>query len=209
MHLVHDRCGSGPQLVLIHGIGSRRGVWDPVVDQLASERETIALDLPGFGDSAPLPAGTEPTVDALVDAVVAFLSGAGIEQPHVAGNSLGGGIALELARRGVVRSVTALSPIGFWSPLERRYGAVLLRLSRLFAEHAQPQVMRLAGSPAGRRVAFGMLLGHPERRTAAAARADVAALAAAPGFWPTLPRIRRYAFRDGEQLRVPVTIGWG
>lgn len=209
MTLACDRQGAGPPLVLIHGIGSRRGAWGPVVERLAAERDVIAVDLPGFGDSPPLPAGVAPTVEALADAVAAAWGELGVERPHVAGNSLGGGIALELARRGVVASATALSPVGFWNRAENLYGGVVLRISRLLAEHAQPAVLRLAGSATGRRIAFGMLLGHPERRTAADARADVRALAAAPGFWPTLPRIRGYDFRDGAELRVPVTIGWG
>ncbi|WP_344934496.1 alpha/beta fold hydrolase [Actinoplanes nipponensis] len=47
--LAHERRGSGPPLVLIHGIGSRRQVWEPVLGELARHREVIALDLPGFG----------------------------------------------------------------------------------------------------------------------------------------------------------------
>ena len=56
MPLAHDRRGSGPPLVLIHGIGSQWQMWQPVLDRLAREREVVALDLPGFGDSAELPA---------------------------------------------------------------------------------------------------------------------------------------------------------
>ena len=51
MQLAYDRTGSGPPLVLIHGIGSRRGVWKPVVERLARERDVLCVDLPGFGES--------------------------------------------------------------------------------------------------------------------------------------------------------------
>ena len=95
--------------MLVHGIGSRRGVWDPVVDRLAVERDVLAVDLPGFGDSPMLPDGVVPTVQVLADAVAAWWGELGIERPHVAGNSLGGGVALELARKGAVSSATALS----------------------------------------------------------------------------------------------------
>src|SRR4051794_3729943 len=105
--LEHTRTGSGPPFVLLHGIGLDRRVWDPVVPLLARESEVIAVDLPGFGASAPL-AGP-PTVAALAAAVEEL----GLERPHVAGNSLGGGIALELGRRGSAGSVCAISPIGF------------------------------------------------------------------------------------------------
>jgi pimeloyl-ACP methyl ester carboxylesterase len=223
MQLAHDRRGSGPPLLLVHGIGSRRGVWGPVVPLLERERDVIALDLPGFGDSPPLPAGTAPTVEALTDAVEAFARELGLgdagdmgEQPatgarwHVAGNSLGGGIALELARRGAVASAAALSPIGFWNELERRYGSATLRLSRFGARRAAAPLQRAVGSPTGRALALGTYYGHPLRRDAAAARADLEALGRCPGFEATLPHVRDHRFHDGEELRgTPVTIGWG
>src|SRR3954452_3173717 len=102
MSLAYVRRGGGPPLVLIHGVGSQWQMWEPVLDRLARERDTIALDLPGFGDSAPLPAA--PSLEALARAVSEFLAGLGIEPPHAAGNSLGGGVALEMGRHGHARS---------------------------------------------------------------------------------------------------------
>ena len=55
MSLAHVRRGSGPPLVLIHGIGSQWQMWQPVLDRVSREREVVALDLPGFGDSEELP----------------------------------------------------------------------------------------------------------------------------------------------------------
>ena len=207
--LAFDRIGNGPPLLLIHGIGSRRGVWKPIAEQLSGERELIAIDLPGFGDSPPLPPGTEPTVEALTDAVEAFMRGQDLDRPDVAGNSLGGGIALELGRRGAVRSVTALSPIGFWTPAERRAGAAMLSLSRLLARRARPAAVRLAHSDLGRRAAFNLFYGKPGGKDPDELVADVIALGDAPGWDATLPHTRRHLFHDGEQLRVPVTIAWG
>src|SRR4051794_34193779 len=63
--LAHDRTGSGPPLLLLHGLGSCKEMWRPVVPMLAQEREVIAVDLPGFGAS---PAGAQ-TVDAMADEV--------------------------------------------------------------------------------------------------------------------------------------------
>jgi pimeloyl-ACP methyl ester carboxylesterase len=208
--LVHDRQGSGPPLVLIHGIGARRGAWDPVVGRLAAERETIAIDLPGFGESAPLPAGVTPDVGAYVDAVQDFFAEAGLERPHVAGNSMGGGIALELARRDAVASATALSPIGFWSTAENAYSQVVLRVTAFLARHARPLLDRGLGTAAGRTLLVGHMFGRPGRLDPAAAREDVAQLAAAPAWHGALRQLRRYDFVDGAQLDpVPVTIGWG
>jgi pimeloyl-ACP methyl ester carboxylesterase len=209
MQLAYDRTGFGPPLVLVHGIGSRRGVWDPVVPRLAAERDVLAVDLPGFGDSPTLPDGVAPSVAAFEEALVAWWTELGIERPHVAGNSLGGGIALELARAGVVSSATALSPVGFWSPLEKRYGRVVLRATHFLSSHAAPQIERLLRTRAGRAVAIGHMYGRPGRKDPDEAALDVRMLAAAPGWDATLARLD-YDFHDGAQLDpVPVTIGWG
>jgi pimeloyl-ACP methyl ester carboxylesterase len=95
----YHRAGAGPTVVLIHGIAHHWQAWRPVIPHLVSSFDVIACDSPGFGRSAPLPVGIEPTVGAYVDAFAAFFSELGVERPHVAGNSMGGAIALELARR--------------------------------------------------------------------------------------------------------------
>src|SRR3954449_5844389 len=108
MPLAHIRRGSGPPLVLIHGIGSQWQMWKPVLDRLSREREVVAVDLPGFGESAAL--DTPPTVEALADSVAAFLDEIGLGGAHAAGNSLGGAVALAMARAGTARSACVLSP---------------------------------------------------------------------------------------------------
>jgi pimeloyl-ACP methyl ester carboxylesterase len=207
MQLAHDLAGSGPPLVLVHGIGSRRGVWKPVVARLAEERNVLCVDLPGFGESPLL--SEKPTVEALARAVAEWWGELGLDRPHVAGNSLGGAIALELARMDVVSSATALSPIGFWSPGEARYGRAMLRVTHFSATRLGPQMRWLVGSTAGRQATIGLMYGRPARRDPREAVEDLVRLAHAPGWEATLPVSREYAFRDGDELRVPVTIGWG
>jgi len=207
MTLAYDRTGSGPPLVLIHGIGSRRGVWNPVVPLLAAERDVLAVDLPGFGDSPVL--DEPPTVEALARTLAAWWRALGHDRPHVAGNSLGGGIALELARMGAVSSATALSPIGFWSPGEARYGRAMLRVTHFSATRLSRPMAALLRSPAGRQATIGLMYGRPARRDPEEAVADLESLARAPGWEATLPRTRSYVFHDGEELHAPVTIGWG
>jgi pimeloyl-ACP methyl ester carboxylesterase len=208
--LAFDRSGSGAPLLLIHGIGARRGTWAPVVAALGGERDAIAPDLPGFGDSPALPEETAPSVEELTNAVAAFVDGLGLERaPDVVGNSLGGGIALELARRGVVAAAVALSPIGFASPAEARYGVAMLRVSRHSARRLQPFAARLVRLAAGRAAIGALYFGHPARVAPRELLADVTALAQAPGFDATLRAVRSYRFEDGAAMRVPVTIGWG
>ena len=210
MQLAYDRAGSGPPLVLVHGIGSRRGVWKPVVPLLAAARDVLAVDLPGFGESPVLPDGEKPTVEALARALVAWWADLGLERPHVAGNSLGGGIALELARMGVVASATALSPIGFWSPAEARYGRAMLRVTHFSSTGRVGELMKqVVRSPLGRQATIGLMYGRPAKRDADEAVEDLVQLARAPGWEATLPISREYVFRDGDELAVPVMIGWG
>ena len=106
------RGGDGPPLVLLHGVGHHWQAWRPVIDRLTADFDVIGCDSPGFGRSAPLPKGVAPTIPAYAGAFAAFFAALGIRRPHVAGNSMGGAIALELARQGVVASVTAFSPAG-------------------------------------------------------------------------------------------------
>ncbi len=108
--LTYERRGTGEPLLLLHGIGHHWQAWEPVLDVLAAERDVIAVDLPGFGASDALPDGSPYDLSGVVPVLGAFCGALGVERPHVAGNSLGGLLALELGREKLVRSVTALSP---------------------------------------------------------------------------------------------------
>ncbi|XIE77672.1 alpha/beta fold hydrolase [Streptomyces sp. SBR177] len=108
--VTYERRGVGEPLLLLHGIGHLWQAWEPVIDVLATERDVIAVDLPGFGASPALPAPLAYDLATVVPVLTAFCAALGIDRPHVAGNSLGGLLALELGREKLVRSVTALSP---------------------------------------------------------------------------------------------------
>ncbi|MEV0402567.1 alpha/beta hydrolase [Actinoallomurus sp. NPDC050550] len=208
MDIVFERRGDGPPLLLMHGIGHRWQAWEPVIDLLAKERDVIAVDLPGFGASPPLPPGTPYGLDSVVTVLREFIDRLGLDRPHVAGNSLGGLFALEAADRGLARSVTALSPAGFFTPLELRYAALVLRACRLGAAVPATTVRRLARSPRMRTLMFGMIYGRPDLIAIDTLLADAAALRGATGFEPTLRAGRRSTFR-GKVPDVPVTIAWG
>jgi pimeloyl-ACP methyl ester carboxylesterase len=204
--LNHVRQGRGEPLVLVHGIGSQWQMWLPVLERLAAERDVVALDLPGFGASPAL--DREPTVAALADAVSAFAAGLGIVRPHVAGNSLGGGIALELARTGRARSVTLLSPIGFAHGRELPYGVAVLRGSRALARLAGPAVDPALRTAPGRAVLQGHMFGRPWRVPAEESIRATHNLARSPGFDATLAHVIGFDWDHGD-VDVPVTVAWG
>jgi pimeloyl-ACP methyl ester carboxylesterase len=207
--LAFDSFGSGPPLILLHGLGSYRGAWSPLIPRLAPHRQVIAVDLPGGGCSAPLPSGVPYTVDTLADAITAFIRELRVERAQVVGNSLGGAIALELARREVAGSVTAISPIGFWSSIEQTYGTQVLRCLRRLSKLLQPVAPRLLHSRSGRSLLFALAVGRPWRFAPVDAAAAYAAFLNASAFDVTLPRLRGYRFRNGHELKLSTTIIWG
>ncbi|WP_371539533.1 alpha/beta fold hydrolase [Streptomyces sp. NBC_00466] len=207
--VAYERTGAGAPLLLLHGIGHHRQAWDPVVHILAAEREVIAVDLPGFGASPALPAGVPYDLASVVPVLGAMCEALGAERPHVAGNSLGGLLALELGSRRLVRSVTALSPAGFWTPGERRYAFSTLTAMRQGARLLPPPVVeRLSRSTAGRAALTGTIYARPGRRSPEAVVAETQALRGATGFDETLAAGRDVLFTS-EVSAVPVTVAWG
>jgi pimeloyl-ACP methyl ester carboxylesterase len=208
--LNYHREGNGPPLVLLHGVGHHWQAWRPVLELLAGEFDLIACDLPGFGHSAPLPAGVEPSVPAYADAFEMFLAELGLGRPHVAGNSMGGAIALELARRRAVASATAFSPAGFWTGPEQRFAELSLATLGRTPRPLQRALAALARTRAGRTALFEQTFGFPARLPADEAVSTLTDAWAAPALLGALAAFRSYRFKPPPKpLPVPVTIAWG
>jgi len=202
----HHRRGSGSPLVLIHGLGSRWQVWTPLLDRLAERHDVIALDLPGFGTSAP--DGGPGSVPHLASRVASFLEQIGARRPVVGGSSLGGGIALELGRRGVARSVVAFSPVGFFTRAEALWCRSILTAARAGGASLGPALPRLFRTRAGRLALCGLFYGKPGSLPPDDCLADARALVASPGF--PAARSRLGEWRLAEPIAgIPVTIAWG
>jgi pimeloyl-ACP methyl ester carboxylesterase len=150
MALAVDEYGEGEPLLLIHGLGTDRGVWADAAPLLAHGRRVIAIDLPGFGDSPPAGEGFD-----LRDVAVAIDDGLRERIPtpyRVLGHSLGGAVALMLARTRPdrVAGLILSAPAGFRprsEPLARaaaRSAPALLHARRLVGG-------RLVRSPVARR----------------------------------------------------------
>jgi pimeloyl-ACP methyl ester carboxylesterase len=204
--LNHLRTGTGEPIVLLHPLGAELVVWEPVIAGLAAEREVIALDMPGFGRSPALPDGTAPTPDALAAAVAGFLDRIGLERAHMAGNSLGGWVALELAKAGRAMSVAALSSAGFWRrPLGPRTGPDLRGTGRLLL----PVLGALVRTRRGRQALLRGSVGHPERVPPHAAARLVRSYVTAPAYEAANLAMRAGVFAGAEEIEVPVTLAWG
>jgi pimeloyl-ACP methyl ester carboxylesterase len=207
--LAYESRGSGPPLVLLHGVGHRRQAWRPVMAALAPHRTVIAVDLPGHGESPALILGGRPAVRAIAADVLAFLRDLGLDRPHVAGNSLGGALALMTGAAGRAASVTALSPAGFWAHRwQYAYARAVFRLALLAGPVAGPFAPALARSTAGRWLIDGAFVARPSMMTAEQAAADAAA------FFGARAAIRavlseRVSFTEDIPADVPVTIAWG
>ena len=161
MTLAHDRSGSGEPLLLIHGFGSFRGVWRPVLPMLEREREVIALDVPGFGESPP--DVEHPTPARLAERIARFMDELGLERAHVAGFSMGGWLTLELNRMGRTLSACAICPAGFWNRWERAFCKGSLRNTRMSLGLLGDRVEKVFASPAVRRAANRQYMEHADR----------------------------------------------
>ncbi|MBF6085810.1 alpha/beta fold hydrolase [Nocardia cyriacigeorgica] len=205
--LRYDRFGTGDPLVLVHGVGSRRQVWEPIIPALAESFEVIAVDLPGFGESEPLP---HTTVATLADALADFLADEGIDRPHLAGNSMGGGISLTLGARGLARSVTAYSPIGFWDTAGRIWCQQSLGKSKAIGNRLRPALRKVLGTAAGRTAFLSLVIGKPWALGTEIAVATALGAMDAPGFDDALASFTDFRLPDpGTLADLPVTIAWG
>lgn len=208
MELNCIRRGTGKPLVLIHGLGGSWRTWKPVLGDLADEREVIAVDLPGHGETPPLPG--EVSIDTIAEAVRSFLDANDLTGVDVVGNSMGGRLVLELARRGDVGATVALAPGGFWEGWERYffYGTLApsIRLVRLL----QPVMTDLTASRVGRTLLLAQLSARPWELSAAVSREEMQSFAESPSFDELLHRL---AFGPGQpgsdSTPGPVVIGWG
>jgi len=205
--LAYRRSGAGEPLVLLHPLGLSRQAWDPVVPALAEKFDVIAVDLPGFGESAPLRG--EPSPAALAAAVAGLLDELGVITPHVAGNSLGGWVTMELARRRPVASVTLLSPAGLWRGSTPYYCRISLRATRWLARHATGPLCWLVRFRPGRAQVLGQTHGRPGQLTPGYAQAAIRTLGGSPGFSAVLRATLHRRNLVTEPVGAPVTVAIG
>ncbi len=190
-----------PRLVLLHAAGLDRGSWDDVVARVPGFARTVAIDLPAgaAGDVVP----------SLADHVVARLAASGVHRPHVVGHSLGAAVALEVACRVPVATVTSFCAIGFRAPGNHPLWAARIRTLLRFVAALGPGARgRLLANGVFRRLMLSSLSARPAAITPAVAAADVTAMVERD--LAGLSRYAcRYVFPDSERLAgTPVNLVW-
>nr|WP_269813572.1 alpha/beta fold hydrolase [Ornithinimicrobium sediminis] len=210
MVLNHVRRGSGSPLLLIHGLGAGLQSWTPILDRLAARREVIAVDLPGFGETPPLTG--EVSVATLTDAVADFIHEQGLGTVSTAGQSMGGRIVLELARRGVGGDTVALDPGGFWNDRELAVFGATLRPSIKLVRALHAVLPTMLGNPVTRTALLAQFSARPWALSADTVLPDLRGLAEAPATGPAMDALTKGPKQAGAPagtLPGRATIGWG
>ena len=208
MHTV--RSGTGRPLVLVPGVGADSTTWRFILPGLSAEREVVSLDLPGFGRTASY--SGEVTIGRYADDLESHLRREGLERADLVGSSMGARLVLEMARRGWGRSVVALDPGGFWSPVQKRVFGTSLAASVALVRALRPALPTLLATPVGRTALLAQLSARPWAIPADFALSEIAGLADSPG---TSPAVRALASGPDQQgapagsLPGPVLMVWG
>jgi pimeloyl-ACP methyl ester carboxylesterase len=197
------RGGSGVPLVLVHGFMDTWRTWELVLPALERRHDVLAPTLPGHAGGPPLAEGAG--LAELADAVERAMDAAGFGAAHIAGNSLGGFLALELAARGRALSVVALAPAGGGQLDE----TLALQRSLLDGLRAlAPNADAIVATEAGRRRATSYAVERFEHLPPdLIAHQLVAAAAVEPALLGTAARDRWNV--DAERIDCPVRIVWG
>jgi pimeloyl-ACP methyl ester carboxylesterase len=204
------RGGRGSPLVCLHGFMDTWRTWELVLPVLERRHDVLAPTLPGHAGGPPI----EGEVDtaAVLDAVERAMDDAGFATAHIAGNSLGGYVALRLAARGRARSVVAFAPAGGWAAGDESFRETLSGQARMQAQAraAAPHADAIARTPEGRRGATRDLVSssdHIPPELVAHLIRGVARCTAARAMIENALR-ERWSL-DAERIGCPVRIVWG
>jgi pimeloyl-ACP methyl ester carboxylesterase len=204
------RGGSGPPLVCLHGITDTWRTWELVLPMLERDHDVLAPTLAGHAGGPPL--SGENGAAALADAVEAAMDAAGFETAHIAGNSLGGYLALRLAARGRARSVVALAPAGGWVEGDESYEETLDFFLSMHdtLQTAAPHAEAIVATPEGRRRATEFMVASGDHIPAELLAHAMRGAAECDGLLPLTEQARRQGWQlDPEQITCPVRIVWG
>lgn len=196
-------------LVLLHGATSSARVWEPLLPALEVHHHVFVPTLAGHCGGPPLSVPPALVVQGIIDSMCRQLDSAGIETAHFVGNSLGGWIALELARRGRASSVLAFSPAGAWRlPRDLTRMLVIFQIGSKLRTTAP--FHKLLANKTLRRLVLRLVAEHADRMTPA----QVTAMLEDAAGCAVLPDLLAGARDAGPisafaELTCPVRIAWG
>ncbi|OBJ52375.1 alpha/beta fold hydrolase [Mycobacterium sp. 1423905.2] len=198
--------GSKPTLLLLHGVTMSARAWADVIPDLTDHYDVIAPTAVGHR-GGPQIAGTA-TIGGLTDHIERVLDARELKRVHIAGNSMGGWIAIELARRGRADTVCALSPAGFWASgkNDATHATNRIRRSVRLAQVTLPVAPVALRIGVVRRAALRDIAEHGEILTATQAldiARDAANCGAARDLLGTAERVEPL-----DPLPCPITLAW-
>jgi pimeloyl-ACP methyl ester carboxylesterase len=204
------RGGSGSPLVCLHGFMDTWRIWELVLPALERRHDVLAVTLAGHAGGPPLEGELSDAL--LADAVEQAMDEAGFATAHLAGNSLGGYVALQLAARGRALSVVALAPAGGWARGDASFEETLRFQAALHEQvkAAAPHAEAIMASAEGRRGATRVITTNFEHIPAELLAHQMLGIASCKGALPMIEFGLREGYRlDAERIECPVRIVWG
>jgi pimeloyl-ACP methyl ester carboxylesterase len=202
---------SRPALVLVHGLGSAGNIWKTLIADLTAHFSVIAVDLPGHG-VAEIHEGEAVDPQSLARAIVKTVSSEhNFPEMHVAGNSLGGWIALEMGAVAPekVKSVTALAPAGLWHQVPTSKLPPSFFDARILAKISQ-HFMKLAYNlPPLKAIGYKKITHLWRELSFESCRDSVLAMANSKGYMPLWRGLRGRKFESHVPPEVKVSIVFG
>ncbi|NKY37068.1 alpha/beta fold hydrolase [Nocardia speluncae] len=200
--------GSGEPLLLLHGVLLSPHCWEQTAALLAARCEVFAPALGGHWGGPEFPDGRYSSA-TLADRVEAQLDDLGWRTCHIAGNSLGGWVGFELARRGRARTLTAIAPAGGWktpSVTQLRAAATIAPMIPITGALRQ-----LGSAPVDNRIVRWVMAHLLTKNTRAVSRGDLSAVILAALHCPALPALTAGTLRgpslaNMSDLTTPVRV---
>jgi pimeloyl-ACP methyl ester carboxylesterase len=198
-----------PALVLIHGLGSAGNIWKSLFAGLEDSFTIYPIDLPGHGNS---PLGDEALDPHSLAQQInhAMSTEHSVNEFHVAGNSLGGWIALELAAQfpDRIKSVTALAPAGLWlkGPQQKMPPSMTARILAKISQHFLKLAYHL---PPLKALGYKKITHLWRQLSFESCKDSVIAMAQSIGYMPMWRALRFQKFDSAISKNVPVSIIFG
>ncbi|MFC4295947.1 alpha/beta fold hydrolase [Novosphingobium tardum] len=208
MTMHHTRSGRGKPLLLIHGLGGSHRSWDTVSTALSNEREVIAVDLPGHGQTAAdVDSGT---FAGLARGMEDWLINENLAGIDMVGSSMGARLVLEMARRGRAGAVVALDPGGFWQGWERTFFRTTISASIALVRAMQPVLPAITKNVASRTALMLQLSAKPWALDPSLVLNELRSFAGTSTFNSLVKDLATSPMQEGPAATAaPVVIGWG